>query len=84
MSRLIDADLLDAQATYDEQTDMWVITVEDLNNAPTVDAVPEIRGEWKYGVIARDRAVVCSVCDSASFTVSNYCPYCGSRNGGAR
>lgn len=69
-----------------EMADDWKTAHEIANvikYAPTVDAVPVVRGEWKIGSKPR-----CSVCGKAalreydrddwlSYVPSNFCPNCG-------
>ena len=91
MSRLIDADELIEIAhemiqedpvafnggySYDE------VTVEEINEAPTVEAVPVVHGEW----ILEEKAGIdywcCSHCDKIRSEYyakpkDNFCPNCG-------
>lgn len=77
--RLIDADSLIVAFEPDHDCDWytpWII--EKINEAPTVDAVPVVRGEWKvesttFFVIHR-----CSKCKCATWLgKTNFCPNCG-------
>lgn len=80
--RLIDADSLNIYtATHQE-------LVMEIEEAPTVEAVPVVRGEWLKRVRNNGGYVVsitCSVCGySHSRVTYNFCPECGSdmRKGG--
>ena len=95
--RLIDADALKFYGNHigDEYEDkfhdsQWV-SRNDIDSAPTIDAVSVVHGEWK--VSCKDS--VCSVCgkDEAEFIcgtedwygygLSNFCPNCGAKMKGA-
>lgn len=76
--RLKDADALIEKSTYlwDEAlgTCRCVLT-EDIENAPTIDAVHVVHGQWN--------GYVCSVCGvSSEYGSENYCPNCGARMDG--
>lgn len=91
--RLIDADALrdaliectpyamdSTQSNTNSQIDMFTV-MEILDNAPTVDAVAMVHGEWatkEYGYYPH-----CSICDfkTNSMKGSNYCPNCGAKMG---
>ena len=92
MSRLIDADELKKRVcsynpvkyTY-EYGD--VISVEDIDNAPTIDAEPVRHGKWiDDGITSHSR---CSACDKEWYWFDNcmedwnYCPNCGAKIDGA-
>lgn len=94
--RLIDADVLLKQSRrvveYDEagfSMEYNAVPTEEIKNAPTVEAVPVVRGEWlkrvknNGGYVA---SITCSVCGySHSRVTYNFCPECGAdmRKGGA-
>ena len=74
--------LIDANALKEKRTVLWdealgfcdCVLVDDIDNAPTVDAVEVVPSAWKYGT-----------CGKCGFYVGetksrqyNYCPYCGS------
>lgn len=54
---------------------------EWLDDAPTIDAVPVVHGEW-----IRQGAYFwrCSVCDTVTDYNGHYCPNCGARMDGER
>lgn len=57
----------------------YLEAVRTLNNAPTVDAVPEREAEWieiKGGMKYR-----CSDCNGDVFYKTRYCPRCGAKMG---
>jgi hypothetical protein len=87
--RLIDADKLKAKVRAQEwkrdPTIMlalnWIYML--IDNSPTIDAVPAVRGEWKPIFKGADTCE-CSVCKSEGFSDSDfgfiatpYCPNCG-------
>ncbi len=83
MSRLIDAEyLLDLIKDINDGERFGYIDAEDINNAPTVDAVPVKHGRWIGKPLAGYSTVKCSVCGSA-FVENNgkwkYCPDCGAK-----
>jgi hypothetical protein len=57
--------------------------IEDcIENAPTIDAVPVVRGEWKNVYKSGYKPNpdnVCSECDCWSHRRSNFCPNCGAK-----
>lgn len=86
--RLIDADAL----IYDEiDDDLLAVFKHDIDDAPTVDAVPVRHGKWIYG---EDRngadGYYCSEChkhvrwhykeEHINFIYNySFCPHCGAR-----
>lgn len=54
--------------------------IELIQNAPTVDAVPVIHGEWKTR--KSWDMYVCSDCSHAFLEAHNYCPDCGAKMDG--
>ena len=62
---------------------------EALNNAPTVDAVPVVHGEWVVCGDGENVPWVCSHCGKTTahkykVMYGNYCPNCGAKmDGGA-
>lgn len=111
MSKLIDADALKEQIeshvttmsvcqNKDERCGMVRMKetcIEDVENAPTVDAVPVVHGRWteRHVDYVSDCAIdevqtaKCSVCGLYhttpylySFKDYNFCPSCGARMGG--
>lgn len=90
--RLIDADALGIckanRNVFDkpEYADGWNSAVAIIEDAPTVDAVEVVHGEWKLG----ESGVVyfCSQCRCAAHPRESerwhYCPYCGAKMDGER
>ena len=85
--RLIDADNLNARLSRNGTP---YYTVPDIENAPTVDAVPVVRGRWEQDADGDwyctncDEAV--AICDSGKNRTYHkpYCPNCGAKmDGGA-
>ena len=87
--RLIDADKLKAKVRAQEwkrdPTIMlalnWIYML--IDNSPTIDAVPVVRGKWEFGMIAW-HCTNCKWAQPHDFnTVSNdtlkYCPNCGAK-----
>lgn len=92
--RLIDADALiqkrDHAKAYAQ--DMYVIGQGYVMDAPTIDAVPVVRGRWRtWEEQFPDRTtkkknnlgVFCSACQLHADNMTNYCPNCGARMDGA-
>lgn len=64
---------------------------DKINNAPTIDAVPVVHGQWKWkqGIAEDDYMLICSACTHPSnsyydeeyggeeYIRSNFCPNCG-------
>jgi DNA-directed RNA polymerase subunit RPC12/RpoP len=89
--RLIDADaLLNALNTYSDTENgnghfLHGIksAQEQIDDAPTIDAMPVVRGEWTY----EHGAWACSKCgedspygiDRKTVKFANYCPNCGAK-----
>lgn len=92
--RLIDVDELEKHyrridAAYNDEPWLLVDILSEMNDMPTVDAVPVVHGRWIEG---RGSRYVCSVCNANAGlygggigqNLSNYCPNCGARmDGGA-
>lgn len=83
--RLIDADELKKvglKMPFDNFNNVW-LTNRDIDQAPTVDAVPVRHGKWvEYP--AADGLNQCSECGVLRFGESNYCPNCGAKMDGGR
>lgn len=105
MARLIDADALgigrcdpDAFPLQDRgYCAGWNGVISLIEQAPTVDAVPVVRGWWKgytHSALVRwkdgepvweDRNVYrCGRCDFGTIVKHNYCPRCGAKMDGDR
>ena len=83
--RLIDADALKYELFADNYSAKMTIqeVAKCIDNSPTIDAVPVVRGEWNPIFKGADTCE-CSVCKSKGFSDSDfgfiatpYCPYCG-------
>lgn len=83
--RLIDADAFLERMSH---TDRFFGVVYDINDAPTVDAVPVVHGRWLMweeqfpGRTLRKKSglgVFCSSCHNHADNMSNYCPNCGAK-----
>ena len=81
--------LIDANALIDKHTVLWdealgfcaCVLVEDIDNAPTVDAVEVTHGRW----IRRGNEMKCSKCEFIYYSNHddfNYCPNCGAKMDG--
>lgn len=80
--RLIDADALKAKAHADTDSGEGFVWVQDIDEAPTVDAVPVVHGRWEAEVDEDEdwgemEYHKCSVCGKFRFWETNYCPSCG-------
>ena len=91
--RLIDANALpnykcQVTATIGDQkgpAEMRFVFWKDIDNAPTISAVPVVHGRWdkpvEHGLpyAANHLGVVCSYCCKWSDNDYNYCPNCGAK-----
>ena len=83
--RLIDANALLEKEHWiirSDGTRVFVIHAEDVDDAPTVDAVEVVHGRWieePFVWIDRMEAInrICSVCGWKNVLKNNYCPNCG-------
>ena len=71
--------------------DLPVVAVENIETAPSVDAVEVVHGRWEYDfepiAWCEDYVKVvytCSVCECRSQDESHYCPNCGAKMDGER
>ena len=95
--RLIDADaiisVMDkcAETPEDDVAKLcYLYTSRILKDAPTIDAVPVVHGEWIFQRIRGSMGTkTCSVCGYQSWqsimrmdNIGNYCPNCGARMDG--
>lgn len=84
--RLIDADaLIKHEVEADRMGAMLVVGKGYILNAPTIDAVPVVRGEW-VGVAHGRGGHECSKCrgyapsfQNGAEYLSSYCPKCGAK-----
>lgn len=83
--RLIDADAFLERMSH---TDRFFGVVYDINDSPTVDAVPVVHGWWLTweeqfpGRTLRKKSglgVFCSACHNNADNMFNYCPNCGAK-----
>lgn len=83
--RLIDADKLERQEFDGEEACFDYVDTEDIDNAPTVDAVPVVHGRWNVVEGRRLDNAVCSNCGKhfqAYYEAYNFCPNCGAKMDG--
>ena len=83
MARLIDADALFAEfenVDWYNNADRDEIAERLVLQAPTIDAVSVVHGEW---VVKQSGFAECSVCEQHYFSDYNFCPNCGARMKGA-
>lgn len=65
---------------YDEagfSMEYFAVPVEEINNAPTVEAKPVVKGKW---IFVRDMIPYyrCSNCSATNdYALANFCPNCG-------
>lgn len=81
--RLIDADALIQKRNHAKNysPDMYVIGQGYVMDAPTIDAVPVVRGEWiSIPEHENKRCSVCNIVFSDS-TLGYFCPNCGAKIG---
>ena len=85
--RLVDANALpnykcQVTATIGAQkgpAEMRFVFWQDIEKAPTIDAVPVVHGRWEYD---RPNHYKCSVCESMWSGVvqfMKFCPHCGAK-----
>ena len=87
--RLIDADALKEKAFFHEIDNVSYVEEEDIDNAPTVDAVERKRGEWiEENRRPKSMMFYCSECHRTAYDPQNhhsgrkrcryaFCPNCG-------
>lgn len=89
--RLIDANALGRDAFHIKQFGKGIRCVvdwDDIEAAPTVDAVEVVHGHWifKHNPIDDPKRyftrIVCSNCNLHTGQKSNYCPQCGAKMDG--
>lgn len=86
--RLIDADKLEKQEYWGNERCFDYVDAEDIDNAPTVDAVEVVHGRWvthyRSGTPVAE-GYVSTCCDMWNKRKSPYCPHCGAKmDGGAK
>ena len=84
--RLIDADAVDIEYRGGFHDD-YVVNYNSFINAPTIDAVEVVHGEWIVSYTGGIKQTECSVCGKSFITYDvygwNYCPWCGAKMKGA-
>ena len=89
--RLIDANALKVKGFADPETGEGIVYVQDIDEAPTVDAVEVVRGWWDkyeddkfigYGADGRIQyrkvyTYYCGRCGRGTAVKTNFCPNCG-------
>ena len=88
------ADYTAAIDALDDSNDAYIKENERLKNAPTIDAVPVVHGEWISewgGCLGYTLTVKCSICGAEALyrydgddtdvdrVYSRYCPNCGAK-----
>lgn len=71
MSRYIDADLLLEKL---KSTPRYFNVKFDIENAPTADVKPIVRGEW---ICANESCAICNKCNRLNQMYGDFCKYCG-------
>ncbi len=95
MARLIDADAIDKRYVPiapviegDAVHYEWVAFVEDINEQPTIDAVPLRIGRWEpycLNLYKESLNVIrCSECHKVAIDRYPFCPNCGAKMENAR
>ena len=87
--RLIDADALIQKRNHAKAyaPDMYVIGQGYVMDAPTISAVPVVRGKWGFRSNGHNITRIgdyeewheCSVCKLSADYPSSYCPNCGAK-----
>lgn len=76
--KLIDVDAIPWEV--DGVGEIPVITKEEIDNMPTVEAVPVRHGKWIRKNIGDEYYDYCSECRYIEWNApNNYCPNCGAR-----
>lgn len=78
--KLIDADeILKEKYLESPHYCDYVVSVEEIENAPTIEAEPVRHGEWK--ICCDGYYPYCSVCKEEPIgrKMSKYCPNCGAK-----
>lgn len=82
--RLIDADKLKRQEFDGDEYCFDYVDAEDIDNAPTVDAVEVVHGVWapvnRIDPLSGYRCVKCR--HIVGFDLTPYCPNCGAKMDG--
>ena len=99
MARLIDADELHYRMCkiadeYDNDHVFIDVIVDEIANAPSIDAVPLVHSFWddsgRYMFPSGRKAICCDICKCALSVGEynrfkwNYCPVCGAKMDGER
>lgn len=86
--RLIDAGTLrisaikatdNSELAFDNCYPYWQFS-ECIKKAPTIDAVPVVRGEWEVAIgYDPNKKVQCQNCYKMAYEPTAYCPNCGAK-----
>ena len=85
--RLVDANALpnykcQVTATIGDRkgpAEMRFVFWQDIEKAPTIDAVPVVHGRWVFDRPNHYKCSVCSAMWSGIVRFMNYCPKCGAK-----
>ena len=92
--RLIDVDVITDHEIIDYLGISYASRLDDvrdlLDEQPTIEAIPVVHGEWKYGDwdkgghwVSGSKKVRCSHChrvfDSDNLNIWHWCPQCGAK-----
>ena len=89
--RLIDANALKVKGFADPETGEGLVYVQDIDEAPTVDAVEAVHGRWVRRIVDWSAPyswkVECSncgfdICGLGDAYLFKYCPNCGAKMDG--
>ena len=87
--RLIDANKLKTKAISDPDSGEGIVYVQDIDEAPTVDAVEVVHGRWERIDKRYVEMFKCSICRSECYVPTcmgepmyDYCPNCGAKMDG--
>ena len=75
--RLINADLLEPDADYDDG-EYWAVSMAQIQSAPTIEPKRK-RGRWEIYIISMldGEGCRCSECGFEGASYWEFCPYCG-------
>lgn len=70
------------QQEWSYSTMMMYEIAYEIDNAPTVDAVPVVHGRWIWNETGKpdwEQFYTCSNCGDIEYWESHYCPNCGAK-----